>query len=88
MKVDPTKSISLVCTYWGSDAWNRDFDILIDSTKIASQQLDNNDPGKLFDVSYPIDPELISGKTSVTVTFQAKQGKIAGGLFGCRMVMH
>jgi hypothetical protein len=31
-------------------------------------------------------PELTRGKSSVTVRWQAKSEKIAGGLFGCRIL--
>ncbi|HEX5324076.1 MAG TPA: DUF6805 domain-containing protein, partial [Capsulimonadaceae bacterium] len=86
MKVDPNSPLELQCAYWGSDAGNRDFDILIDGTPIATQVLENNHPGEFFEVSYDIPPALVAGKTSVTVELKAKPGAMAGGLFGCRML--
>lgn len=76
----------LVCTYWGDDAGNRTFDILIDGTKIAEQTLDRNKPNEFFDVAYPVPQELRKGKERITVKFQAHPNNIAGGLFGCRLV--
>lgn len=85
MKVPDTGPAVLVCTYWGSDIGEREFDISIDDTVIASQTLDNNQPNRFFDVPYPIPPELTAGKAHVRVKFTGKPGKTTGGLFGCRI---
>lgn len=82
---DPSPLI-LSCTYWGGDVDGRKFDILVDGTQIATQTLENNAPGQLFDVPYPIPPTLTSGKSAITVRLQAKPGMTAGGLFGCRLL--
>ncbi|MDW8290416.1 MAG: glycoside hydrolase family 127 protein [Armatimonadota bacterium] len=86
MKVLPDTPVDLLCTYWGSDTGNRVFDILIDGVKVATQRLDNNAPGKFFDVLYPLPAELTQGKSRVTIRWQAHPGAIAGGLFGCRIL--
>jgi DUF1680 family protein len=87
MKTLPDVPMELLCTYWGSDAGGREFDILIDGTKIADQRLENNRPGEFFNVAYPIPADLTKGKETVTVRLQAKPGRICGGLFGpCRML--
>jgi hypothetical protein len=86
LKVDSAANSELQCTYWGSDTGGRSFDISIESTTIGSQTLDNNRPGQFFDVAYPIPVALLTGKSSVTVTFQARPGQRAGGLFDCRML--
>jgi hypothetical protein len=85
MKVSPDNPVDLVCTYWGSDSGGREFDILIDGTKIATEVLNNNSPDKFFDVTYPIPQELTKGKDKVTVRFQGHENKTAGGVFGCRI---
>ncbi len=79
-------SARLVCTYWGDDRGNRSFDILVNSVKIASQDLEQNAPGKFFDVAYEIPGALLKDKDKITVRFQAKPGKMAGGVYGCRLV--
>ena len=76
----------LVCTYWGSDAGGREFEILVDGKRIATQLLNGSKPNEFFDAVYDIPAELLQGKTGVTITFQAHEGNTAGGLFGCRMV--
>ena len=84
MKADPEKPVDLLCTWWGDDAGGREFDILVDGTKIATQRLDREKPGRFFDVTYPIPGKVTYDKKTVTVRFQAHPGKTAGGLFGCR----
>jgi DUF1680 family protein len=76
----------LVCAYWGSERSGREFDILIDGTKIATQTLENNRPDDFFTMEYPIPAELTKGKQSVTVRFSAHESKTAGGVFGVRVV--
>lgn len=85
MKVDSGVVNQLVCTWWGSDSGARNFDIMVDGQKIASQQLSNNHPGEFWDATYPIPIELSRGKSSVTVEWRGQPGNFAGGLFGCRI---
>jgi uncharacterized protein len=77
----------LSVTYWGSDTGGmREFDILVDGTKVAAQKLENNRPNKFYDEIYLLPDDLTRGKTKVTVRFQAHPGKWAGGIFGARML--
>ncbi|MFH1194823.1 MAG: beta-L-arabinofuranosidase domain-containing protein [bacterium] len=86
IKVLNDKPNTLVCTYWGSDNRRRNFDILIDDVKIASQILDNNKPNEYFDVYYSISEELTKGKEKVTVKFAAQPQNTAGNVFGVRII--
>jgi uncharacterized protein len=86
LRVPPDRPADLVLTYWGSDSGGREFDILVDDVKIATQTLSNNQPGRFFDVVHPLPDELTRGKVKVTVRLQAHPGRIAGGLFGARLV--
>jgi hypothetical protein len=83
LKTLPDQPMQVQVTYWGSDV-GREFDVLVDGVKIASQKLDNNRPGQLFEVAYPLAKEQTQGKTSVTVRFQGRPGHVAGGVFECR----
>jgi DUF1680 family protein len=76
----------LLCTYWGSDAGPRDFDIQIDGTTIATQKLARNKPNEFFDVEYPLPVERVTGKQRITVKLQAHPHAMAGGLFGLRVI--
>jgi hypothetical protein len=85
LRVLPDRPMVLVGRYWGSDT-GRTFDILVDGTKIATQTVNVNFPGDLFDVEYRIPPELTRAKEKVTVRYQAPPGGTAGGLFGLAML--
>ena len=76
----------MLCSYWGSDSGGRVFDVLVNETKVATQTLDNNEPGHFFDAVCAIPEELTRGKEKVTVRFQAHAGRTAGGVFGCRII--
>jgi len=82
LKVLPDQPAELSVTYWGGDAGNRAFDILVDGVKIAAERLENNRPGEFYDQVYPIPESLTKDKTKVTVRFQAHSGSWAGGIFG------
>ncbi len=86
VKVLAKTPMTLLCTFWGSDAGEREFDILVDEEKVASQKLSANQPGEFFDVAWVIPEKLAQGKDHLTVKFQAHPGKMAGGLFGLRVL--
>ena len=88
MKVRGDRDNALAVTYWGDDAGGRIFDILVDGTRIATQKLDRNAPGRLFVVEYPIPRALTDGRENVVVRFQAAPGgKTVGGIFGLATVV-
>jgi DUF1680 family protein len=84
--VSPDAAMELMCTYWGSDANGRVFDILIDGEVVATQTLENGAPGQFFDVVYTIPEILTRGKEKVVLKFVAHEDKLAGGIYGCRML--
>ena len=49
MQVLPDKPMTLLCTYWGSDSGNRQFDLLVNGTQIATQRLDRDKPDEFFE---------------------------------------
>ena len=75
--------VAFVCTYFGDDSGPREFDILVEGEKVATQKLDHNRPGEFFEVEYPLPTKLINGKAVVTVRFQAHPANFAGGVFAC-----
>jgi DUF1680 family protein len=79
--------LELICTYWGDDAGGRDFDILVDGVKIATESLKGGKPNGYIDRTYSIPVEVTAGKERVTIRFQAQPGKTAGGVFGCRLLL-
>jgi len=76
----------LVCTWWGDEAGEGFFDILIYGTRIASDRLLPNRPGSFWDATNVLLVEFRRGKEKVTVKFQAQPGNFAGGVFGRPML--
>ena len=86
VRVSPDEPMQLVCTYWGGDRGNRNFDVLVDGQRVATQRLENEKPGEIFDVTYPIPAALTRGKSSVVLRFAGTPGSVAGGVMGIRLV--
>lgn len=94
MDVQPHKQMYLLITYFGSDSilyvdgesYEREFEILVDGIVIAKQKLDANQPGRLFDVCYEIPKGLTNEKERVEVKFLSEPGKVAGGIYGIRII--
>jgi uncharacterized protein len=84
LKVEHPKGQKLVVTYWGGDV-DRVFDVLVNGKKIATQTLQNNQPGEFFDVEYPLPDDLPAGQDRIVVRFQGHSGSRAGGVFGIRV---
>jgi hypothetical protein len=74
--------LTLRATYWGEES-KRLFFISVDGTRIASETLGYEKLGQFIERDYPIPPELVKGKTSITVRFEPDRGKTAGPVFGC-----
>ncbi len=83
MAVRPGPMI-LQATYWGEER-ARDFDILVDNVKVATQHLENDRPGAFFDVEYPLPEPLTKGKKSVRVRIVPHDRSTAGPIFGMRL---
>ncbi len=83
MKVKPGPLV-LQATYWGGER-ARDFDILVDNVKIATQHLDNDQPGKFFDAEYPLPEGATRGKQSIRIKFLPHDRSSAGPVFGVRL---
>jgi DUF1680 family protein len=78
--------LALVCKYWGSETGARTFDVQVDGTTIATENVSGKNTGAFFNVTYPIPAPLTEGKDTVTVKFQAHPGNTAGGLFHIALV--
>ena len=88
LPVEPDHPLALVVTYFSAE-WRRgpaQFEILVDGQRIAEQEVGRSEPGRFFDVEYPIASSLIEGKEKVTVRFQATEGHSVAGVFGIRMI--
>jgi len=85
MKIDPSIQNSLLLTYLGDDK-DRKFDILIDGTKIITEELPGGKTSKFYDKEYAIQKELIDNKTIITIRIEANYEKTAGRVFGVRII--
>ena len=86
MKVNRNEPTTLVVEYWGGYTGSKTFDILVDGTKIATENISNKKPGQFIDVTYKIPGKLLSGKNKITVKFLPHEGHRAGPVFGVRTV--
>ncbi len=82
LKLPAGQPLQLLATYWGRELGNRTFDVLVDDQIVGTTTLDSNHPAEFYDVTYP----LPAGREQVTVTFRARPGNTAGGLFDLRVV--
>ena len=85
MKVLPDEDMILLLSYLGDDR-GRAFDILVDDTKIATQELKGGEPGRFIDVEYAIPSELTRGKSKIVVKIQAHPKRTAGRVFSPRIL--
>lgn len=86
MQVNPEAENQLMLTYWGSERGRKTFDIFVDDHKIGTQELNNNDAGKFFDVIYTLPAEWLEHKKTITVKLVALPGKRVGALYGARVI--
>ncbi len=85
LKTAPNQTVTLACTYRGSEGRRRTFDILVDGEKVATQTLEYH-PTEQFDVEYALPAALTEGKASVTVKFQSQPDTTAGAVLDVRTI--
>src|SRR5258708_1500348 len=85
MKTDPTEINNIICTYWGTDNRGKTFDIFVNDTKIATEDLNKFRTNKFYYVGYPIPKELTASRSSVRVNIVPKEHNSAGPIYGIRM---
>jgi hypothetical protein len=86
--VDAAHPVILMATYYSGDrrGMPADFEIQVDGRRVAAEALRLTTPQHFFDVEYPVPRELVSGKSKVTVRFQAKDGSQIATVFAVRMI--
>lgn len=78
---DETKPYNLICRFWGDESDAHLFDILVDDRYLCTVNLNRKLYLTYVDDIYPIPAEWTKGKDKVKITFRAKEGKKAGGLY-------
>ncbi|BCM89295.1 hypothetical protein IAD21_01140 [Abditibacteriota bacterium] len=86
LKVDPTRPQSLRLTYWGKELGARTFDVVVNGQVLTTTSLGDTGKADFYTVDLPLAPQLLAGKTQITVKFQAHTGNSAGGLFDLRVL--
>ena len=81
-----TGPMALVVTYYQDEWRRRTFDILVDGQKIAEQVIERGGVPCFYDVSYAVPIGLLSGKSRITVRFQADGDSETAKVFGIRLI--
>lgn len=74
--------LTLRATYWGEES-KRQFYILVDGQKIATETLGYGKTGEFVERDYAIPQELLKEKSEVLIRFEPEKGNTAGPVFGC-----
>jgi DUF1680 family protein len=72
--------------YWGSEAGERTFDVLVSGRVLATEHLTASRPGQFFEQVYAIPIDLVEGTGTVTVTFQPHGRNRAGAFYDVRVL--
>jgi DUF1680 family protein len=80
MKAKPGPLV-LQATYWGGER-DRDFDIMVDDVKVATQHLGGEAAARFIDVEYPLPEPLTDKKAQLKVRFVPHDRSSAGPVFG------
>lgn len=86
MGVNAGQPMALVFEYWGGFPGSRTFDILVNGTKIASENISNVKPGEFFHKAYDLPDQLTVNGGSVNVKVVPHEGHRAGPVFGVRTI--
>jgi uncharacterized protein len=88
LPVESAHPMVVIVTYYSADRRTSpaSFDILADGERIGEQKVELTDPGHFYDVTYPVPPTLLNGKSKVTLRFQAKERSQIAAVFAVRMV--
>ena len=79
-------AVDIEVTYWGADR-GREFDVLVNGRRIASEELTGSKPGEFFAKRYSIPESVLKAASNrrVTVRFVATRW-LAGGVYDVRLL--
>lgn len=86
MGVNAGQPMALVFEYWGGFPGSRTFDILVNDTKIATENIANVKPGEFFYKSYDLPDQLTVNGGRIKVKIVPVEGHLAGPVFGVRTI--
>jgi len=80
MAVDSAVTNYLYVKYFSGDV-GRAFTIYVDGKVLENVVIENVNPDNFYDVYYEIPADMVSGKSKITVKFEADCNSFAGGIF-------
>ncbi|MBN2698436.1 MAG: glycoside hydrolase family 127 protein [Bacteroidales bacterium] len=86
MTVFKGQPMALVAEYWGGFPGSKTFDILVDGTLLATENISNIRDGEFVFKEYTIPDEMTVDKTYIEVKFKAHEGHMAGPVFSVRTI--
>lgn len=86
MTVFKGQPMGLVVEYWGGFPGSKTFDILVDNTLLATENISNIKDGEFIYQEYEIPDSLTVDKTFINVKFKAHEGHMAGPVFTVRTI--
>jgi hypothetical protein len=87
--VNPASPMILIVTLTNDARQKASFDILVEGTKVGEQAMERRSPEqeiRFFDVQYPLPADLVKGKRTITVRFQATGGNEISPVYGVRTI--
>ena len=78
--------MKLALEYWGGFPGSRTFDIFINNTKLATENISNVNPGEFFYRFYEIPDNFTVNGGEIEIKFVPHEGHRAGPLFSARMM--
>lgn len=84
MGVYKGQPMGLVVEYWGGFPGSKTFDILINDVLLVTENISNIKDGEFVFREYDLPDALTVGKETITVTFKAHVGNMAGPVFSVR----
>ncbi|MDX1675086.1 MAG: DUF6805 domain-containing protein, partial [Longimicrobiales bacterium] len=86
--IEPAAPMTLLLTFHSDDRRHSpaDFQILVNNQVVAEHHVDRTDPPRFYDARFPIPQDVMHGKNSVTIRFQAQEESRVPAIFGIRVV--
>ena len=76
--------MDMLFCYRGRSILRVPFDILVNGTRIATENLFDKHPVTFYEVTYELPENLTMGKDKVTISFQSQPQKKAGTVFALK----
>lgn len=86
MGVNAGQPMALVFEYWGGFPGSRTFDILVNDTKVATENISVVKPGEFFYKTYDLPDQLTVNGGRINIKVIPHEGHRAGPVFGIRTI--